>query len=73
MPTNEAGTTLTCSNADCGCQLRIETPCPHGDTYTCACGAPFEATGGVDLRDEQSRRTVEELQDNEQVGGITPS
>ena len=40
---NEAGTTLTCSNADCGCQLKIEQPCPHGDTYTCACGHPLES------------------------------
>lgn len=40
---NEAGTVLTCSNADCGCLLRIEKPCPHGDTYQCACGHVFEA------------------------------
>jgi hypothetical protein len=40
--TNRAGTVLTCSNDDCECRLRIEAPCPHGDTYTCACGHPFE-------------------------------
>ena len=40
---NQVGTVLTCSNHDCGCRLRIESPCPHGDTYTCACGHPFEA------------------------------
>ncbi len=39
---NETGTVLTCTNADCGCRLRIEQPCPHGDTYTCACGHTFE-------------------------------
>jgi hypothetical protein len=39
--TNEPGTLLTCTNGDCDCQLRIEAPCPHGDTYTCACGHPF--------------------------------
>ena len=39
--TNEAGTVLTCTNPDCGCLLRIEQPCPHGDTYTCACGHPL--------------------------------
>lgn len=39
---NETGTILTCTNADCGCRLRIEEPCPHGDTYTCACGHQFE-------------------------------
>ena len=39
---NVTGIVLTCSNADCGCRLRIEEPCPHGDTYTCACGHPFE-------------------------------
>lgn len=39
---NRAGTMLTCTNPDCGCRLRIEAPCPHGSTYTCACGHPFE-------------------------------
>jgi hypothetical protein len=34
----EANTVLTCSNPECGCQIRIEVPCPHGDEYTCACG-----------------------------------
>ncbi len=34
-------TLLTCSNDDCGCQLRIEQPCPHGDVFTCACGHRF--------------------------------
>jgi metallothionein len=43
MPENSSGTILTCSNADCGCRLRIESPCPHGDTYRCACGHDFEA------------------------------
>ena len=44
--TNESGTVLTCTNADCGCRLRIEQPCPHGDTYTCACGHPFTEASG---------------------------
>lgn len=48
MPTNEAGALLTCANEDCGCRLRIETPCPHGDTYTCACGHPMEPADGTD-------------------------
>jgi hypothetical protein len=39
---NAAGTRLTCTNSDCGCELTIVEPCPHGDTYTCACGHPFE-------------------------------
>ncbi len=39
---NETGTTLTCNNDGCDCRLRIEQPCPHGDTYTCACGHPLE-------------------------------
>jgi hypothetical protein len=44
---NERGTILTCTNDDCACRLRIEEPCPHGDTYTCACGhALEEATTG---------------------------
>lgn len=48
MPKNESGTTLTCTDEGCGCQLRIEKPCPHGDTYTCACGHPFEAAESSD-------------------------
>ena len=43
---NTAGTTLTCTNDDCPCQLEIVTPCPHGDRYVCACGHPFEAVEG---------------------------
>ena len=43
MPENQSGTVLTCSNEGCGCRLRIEEPCPHGDQYTCACGHPFES------------------------------
>lgn len=39
---NEADVVLTCSNEACNCRVRIEVPCPHGDTYTCACGHPFE-------------------------------
>ena len=42
MARNEAGTLLTRSNEACGCQLRIERPCPHGDTYRCACGHDLE-------------------------------
>lgn len=40
---NEAGTLLTCSNAECGCRLQIVAPCPHGDRYQCACGHDLEA------------------------------
>jgi metallothionein len=47
MPTNQAGTMLSCTNAECACRLRIETPCPHGDTYTCACGHPFVPIEGT--------------------------
>jgi hypothetical protein len=43
MSANQTGRVLTCTNPDCECRLRIETPCPHGDTYTCACGHPFVA------------------------------
>jgi hypothetical protein len=42
---NEPGVTLTCTNESCGCRLRIEQPCPHGDTYTCACGHPLTDAG----------------------------
>lgn len=41
-----AGTLLTCTNDDCTCRLRVEEPCPHGETYTCACGHPFTEVGG---------------------------
>jgi hypothetical protein len=44
MAKNEAGTVLSCSNENCGCQLRIEKPCPHGDTYKCACGHDLKPT-----------------------------
>ena len=43
---NVAGTRLTCTNADCECELQINTPCPHGATYTCACGHAFEPVAG---------------------------
>jgi hypothetical protein len=48
---NETGTVLTCTNAECDCRLRIERPCPHGDTYTCACGHPFTDAGRAPLAD----------------------
>lgn len=38
------GTVLTCTNADCGCRLQVQQPCPHGDEYTCACGHAFAST-----------------------------
>lgn len=48
---NRPGTVLTCTNAECGCQLTIDAPCPHGSTYRCACGhdlvAETPATGGA--------------------------
>jgi hypothetical protein len=40
------GTVLTCTNADCGCRLQVQEPCPHGDGYTCACGHPFATVDG---------------------------
>ena len=43
MAKNEPGTTLSCTNQDCGCKLKIEQPCPHGDTYKCACGHDLKA------------------------------
>lgn len=48
MAENEAGTVLTCTNPECGCRLRIEKPCPHGDTYTCACGHEMKAGSETD-------------------------
>lgn len=39
---NVAGTRLTCTNDECDCELTIVKPCPHGDTYTCACGHELE-------------------------------
>ena len=44
---NEAGALLSCSNEDCGCRLRIEEPCPHGDSYKCACGHELIAPGAA--------------------------
>ena len=40
---NTAGTRMTCTNSDCGCELQIVTPCPHGSNYACACGHSLEA------------------------------
>jgi hypothetical protein len=48
---NVTGTVLTCTNADCGCRLRILEPCPHGTTYRCACGHEFEAVNSGPLAD----------------------
>ena len=48
---NLTGTILTCTNAECGCRLRIERPCPHGAAYTCACGHVFEQAGDFPLAD----------------------
>jgi len=45
MSNPEPGTTLTCSNDECDCLLRVERPCPHGNTYTCACGHPMQESG----------------------------
>jgi hypothetical protein len=42
MSENTAGTRLTCTDEDCACELEIVSPCPHGSTYTCACGHPLE-------------------------------
>lgn len=39
---NLGGALLTCTNPACDCKLQIVTPCPHGCTYMCACGHPFE-------------------------------
>ena len=76
MATNEAGTVLTCGNGDCGCRLRIEQPCPHGDTYTCACGHPLEAAGGSSGADAAADRSVEAVeaadQQMDQRGGVRP-
>jgi hypothetical protein len=48
---NVTGTVLSCTNADCGCRLRIQDPCPHGVDYTCACGHPFDAVGAGPMAD----------------------
>jgi hypothetical protein len=45
---NVSGARLTCTNADCECELQINIPCPHGTTYTCACGHPFQPAGMSD-------------------------
>jgi hypothetical protein len=41
MGSNDAGTLLTCTHADCGCRIRIEVPCHcpgAGEPYRCTCG-----------------------------------
>lgn len=64
---NTAGTELTCSNPDCGCRLRIEQPCPHGSTYTCACGHPFEAMGVRDIHAIADRVEAEGVVDQQAI------
>jgi hypothetical protein len=49
MAAIHAGSVLTCTNRDCGCRLRIEEPCPHGDT--CACAHPLEPVAQNPLAD----------------------
>jgi hypothetical protein len=49
---NEPGVVLTCTDPECTCRLVIESPCPHGDNYKCACGHDFveaESTVGRTL------------------------
>ncbi len=41
----DAGTTLTCSDNDCGCRIKVLQPCPHGESYTCACGHALTPEG----------------------------
>jgi hypothetical protein len=38
------GAHLTCTNPACSAELMVVQPCPHGDTYRCACGSDFEAS-----------------------------
>jgi hypothetical protein len=54
---NQRGVTLTCTNDDCPCELQINVPCPHGDTYTCACGHPL-----VDARPDTGQTLGERVQ-----------
>lgn len=44
---NTRGTRMTCTDDDCSCLLEIIDPCPHGATYTCACGHPMEAVSAT--------------------------
>jgi hypothetical protein len=39
---NITGTRMICTNLECGCELEIVIPCPHGTDYTCACGHEME-------------------------------
>jgi hypothetical protein len=41
---NIAGTRMTCTDPDCGCELEIISPCPHGGGYRCACGHEMQPT-----------------------------
>lgn len=47
---NATGTRLSCTNPDCDCELQINRPCPHGDTYVCACGHVLHAREVSDAR-----------------------
>jgi hypothetical protein len=42
-----AGSKLTCSHADCGCEVDVVTPCQCAGSgeYQCHCGAPLIPKG----------------------------
>ena len=58
--TNEPGTTLTCTNDECSCELTINVPCPHGDQYTCACGHPLVSSAARGDQNTVGHRAEEE-------------
>jgi hypothetical protein len=63
--TNQSGVTLTCTNPDCPCELRIETPCPHGDDYRCACGHRFQTATEAEGRSVGERAEAEGIVDQQ--------
>ncbi|HEV7721078.1 MAG TPA: hypothetical protein VGO60_07325 [Iamia sp.] len=48
MTAATTGSILTCTNDDCPCRIEVQVPCPHGETYSCACGHPFVSASDTD-------------------------
>ena len=69
------GTLLTCTNTNCGCELEVRRPCPHGDDYTCACGHPLTSgahSAGIGDRAEEAGIVDQQAMASERLEGSGP-
>lgn len=54
MASIDAGTELTCTDAECDCSLIVQNPCPSGDDYRCGCGAKLLPASEIPEKTESS-------------------